>query len=227
MIYEKDLGRGILYRNMTRADIDEGTMVLSEAFHKGEPLTGSLGLNWSYKHWVEFTNVFVPRMAEEGNSILAIDLSTNKIVGGLLNEDFCNPVPSQSQKWGDPLTPLLDAVDELEDGLLSHFNIESFQNVKKGIFFHLWMLGVLPEYRQKKIGHYLYFYSLEHARKSNYDYAFAECTGAESTRMALKNDGYCIHELDYSNWSHGSNKPFQNIAQNGHDKFSLILHKLS
>lgn len=228
MIYKKDLENGILYRNMTKDDIDETIRVLSESFYHGEPITSRLAFNWSRRNWLDFTALLVPRMAEEEHTILAIDLASQKIVGGFLSEDFYNPFPSQFNECTSLSAPhissVLNTIERLETCLLSYFNLESSLKVEKGIFLHLWMLGVLPAYRRKKIGHFLYTYSLEQAKESNYHYAFAECTGTESTAMAKKNKGDCIHELDYSKWTDGKKKPFKNLPREGHKKLSLILH---
>lgn len=232
IIYEHDETHNILYRVMEQNDIEEAIQVLAQAFYDGEPMASDQATNWSYNDWLNFTKMFVPRMAHEGNTIVAVETNSNKIVGGFLNEDFSNPVPLEMNDFlsnsDGRCGVLMEGIDDLEKNLLDKFSIPVLNQVEKNRFFHLWMIGVLKDFRNKGIGYKLSKYSLEHARKNGFKYAFAECTGAYSTHiLSEKLNGKIIYQIDYASWKHENEIPFQNLPALGHKALSLVLFDFS
>ena len=84
IILGTDTANDVLYRTMVPSDVDSVVPVVAKAFHEGEPVSGALGATLA--DFLTFCRMFVPRMAKEGNTILAISTASNEVLGAFLNE---------------------------------------------------------------------------------------------------------------------------------------------
>jgi GNAT superfamily N-acetyltransferase len=73
----EDSENGITYRTMIPSDIKAVLPVAARAFWKGEPTTGAGGA--TLKDFEIFCGMYIPRMAEKGITIVAVETSTGKI----------------------------------------------------------------------------------------------------------------------------------------------------
>ena len=69
---------------MVPSDVDSVLPIVAKAFHAGEPVSGAGGATLA--DFLSFCRMFVPRMAKEGNTILAISTTSNEVLGAFLNE---------------------------------------------------------------------------------------------------------------------------------------------
>merc|ERR1712113_138938 len=119
--------------------------------------------NATLKDHTAFCEMFVPRMAVEGNTVVAVDTETQAVFGGFLNEDYSNEVPPgmdhfMSTSDGDWL-PCVSMIGELEEAFNATYSVPS-TSIPSGKWFHLWMIGVAPEARGRSIGKKLCTHSI-------------------------------------------------------------------
>ena len=94
-----DEANGVAYRIMTPETAAEASKVTALSFHRGEPLTKALGV--TREGMQRFVDMYVPRMAREGYTVMAQDLQTGQVLGAFLNEDFCNADPPEAEAFVD------------------------------------------------------------------------------------------------------------------------------
>jgi GNAT superfamily N-acetyltransferase len=201
-VLERDDVNRVVYRIMKPDDAASTLATMAKAFHEGEPLTAASGA--TLKDMRAFCQLYIPRMAEEGNSVLAVDKDTGDILGAFLNEDFCNPDPPDFMAFmksaDSDFNPLLGMVEELETELNKLYAIPREAAARApGRWFHLWLLGVVPVARGRRVGVKLAANSVAWAQTRGFELAFAETTGAVSTTIMGKHAGAtAVHFLDYA-----------------------------
>jgi hypothetical protein len=77
---------------MVPTDVLAVNPVVARAFFDGEPTMRCAGA--TERDISTFVDMFLPRMAAEGNTIIAVDKTTQAVLGAFMNEDFCNPDPA-------------------------------------------------------------------------------------------------------------------------------------
>lgn len=78
-VLEIDVANGVVYRIMEPNDVAETIACVAKAFHEGEPVTGACGCTLSDQ--TRFAGMYLPRMAAEGNTVLAVDKTTAVVLG--------------------------------------------------------------------------------------------------------------------------------------------------
>ena len=223
-VLETDTANGVVYRTMLPRDVKAVHPVVARAFFDGEPIMRSAGA--SEKDLLEFCDMYLPRMAAEGNTILAVDTTTQEILGAFLNEDFCNPDPPNfedflSQADGN-LRPCMAMIAELEHALAEQLAIPA-ANRPAGKWFHLWMIGVAPAGRGRGVGKKLAAHSVALARARGFAIAFAECTGAVSTHiltgLGARRAAFC----DYASWQGEHSETLRGLPALGHAGMSMMV----
>lgn len=92
-----DEANGVVYKIMTPETAADASKVTALSFHRGEPLTKALGV--TLEGMQRFVDMYVPRMAREGYTVMAQDLQTGEVLGAFLNEDFCNADPPEAEAF--------------------------------------------------------------------------------------------------------------------------------
>ena len=224
MILENDEANGVCYRIMTPEDAAAVTTVMANAFYEGEPVTATGG-GATLRDMTDFCQMYVPRMAAEGNTVLAVDVQTNEVLGAFLNEDFANVDPPECDGflrqadgiWG----PCLAMIEQLEAALSTRFTIPPSDR-PTGRWFHLWMLGVAPNGRGRGVGKKLAAHSVQWAKTCGFEVAFAECTGALSTHILQKLGAERIAFCDYATWEGEHAETLRGLPALGHPGMSMM-----
>lgn len=225
-----DAAARVIYRIMTPADVDAVLPVLARAFFEGEPVAQACGC--TLRDHLTFCAMFVPRMAAEGNTVVAVDMDSGAVLGCFLNEDFCNPDPpgldafvaQADGTWG----PVLSLIGGLEAQLIARYAIPAEPRMRQpGRHFHLWMLGVAPEGRGRGIAKGLTRHSIEWARARGFAIAFAETTGALSTHIVGAHASR-IAFADYATWAGDECvEQVRALPAKGHKGMSMMVAELS
>lgn len=224
-----DAAARVIYRIMVPADVDTVLPVLARAFFEGEPVTQACGC--TLRDHLAFCAMFVPRMAAEGNTVVAVDMGSGAVLGGFLCEDFNNADPPQmggfvaqaDGKWG----PVMSLIEGLEAQLVQKCAIPAQPRMRQaGQHFHLWMLGVAPEGRGRGIAKGLTRHAIEWARARGFAMAFAETTGALSTHI-LGAHASAVAFADYATWA-GEEcvQQVRALPANGHKGMSMMVAEL-
>ena len=115
-VLETDATNSVVYRILEPSDAASAIPVFAQAFFEGEPVTGSCGCTLA--DHVAFCSLYVPRMAEEGNSIVAVDSKSGALLGGFLCEDYSQPDPPGIEAFLDKADgdwgPVFAMIGELE-----------------------------------------------------------------------------------------------------------------
>ena len=159
--------------------------------------------------------------------MLAVDQTTGAVLGAFLNEDYATADPPGFDAFlqgadGDWM-PTLSAVATLEESFNAAFGAAP-EDRKKGVFFHLWMIGVASHARGRGVGKKLAQYSLALAKARGFAFAFAECTGSTSTRIMVNHCNADVeHFVDYAT----SDYPvLHGLPDGGHAGMSLTVNRL-
>ena len=230
-LLEDDSANSVQYRIMTPEDVSIVTDVMAAAFLAGEPVT-VIGGGATLRDMTAFCKMFVPRMAAEGNTILAVDADTNEVLGAFLNEDFCNEDPPTFREFlaqADGIwSPCLAMIDELEQALSTRHAIPAKASERaSGRWFHLWMLGVAPAGRGRGVAKKLAAHSVSWARARGFEMAFAECTGAVSTHIMSTVGASPLASCDYATWRGEHDETLRLLPERGHPKMSMMVVPLN
>ena len=230
-VLEADAAHGVTFRIMVPSDVPAVTKAMAAAFHAGEPTTG--GGACTLADWMAFTAMYVPRMAEQGLTVVAVDGATGCVLGAFLNEDYATRDPPAIKSFlegaeGDWM-PTFAAIDVLE----THFNVAHGVPAvglrPAGQWFHMWMLGVVPQGRGKGIARKLALHSLAVAKAKGFATAFAECTGAVSTHILVKHCGAAVEKfVDYATFDGCDTAAavLRGLPAQGHKGMSLTVNQL-
>ena len=124
--------------------------------------------------------------------------------------------------------PIFGMIEELEDALNEKYNIPSAPTDRtRGVYFHLWMLGVPPAGQGKGIGRKLAQHSVAWGRKRGFKVAFAECTGPISTHILVRHTGASVAKfIDYATWNGCDTAHIlRGLAKKGHKGMSLTINQ--
>ena len=148
-------------------DIPAAIEAVALAFYEGEPVM--LASGGTLRDWQRFAEMYVPRMAAEGHTVLAVEKASGQIIGAFLNEDFNNPDPQDFEHFlessdGD-WRPIIGMVEDLEESLMKAHSIPLQASERPaGQFFHLWMIGVSSSARGRGVATKLFHHSLALAK---------------------------------------------------------------
>ncbi|CAF1555401.1 unnamed protein product [Rotaria magnacalcarata] len=93
-----------------------------------------------------------------------------------------------------------------------HENINLFEKFDSENLFHIYFLGVDPNYRQSKLASQLIDSSISVAKQKRFDMVYADVTGDYSLNAFLKHDFQIIKSIDYDSYENSNGeKVFQNI----------------
>ncbi|CAJ1407033.1 unnamed protein product [Effrenium voratum] len=225
-VLETDDDNNVVYRVMEVPDIPAAIEAVALAFYEGEPVM--LASGGTLRDWQRFAEMYVPRMAAEGHTVLAVEKASGQIIGAFLNEDFNNPDPQDFEHFlessdGD-WRPIIGMVEDLEESLMKAHSIPLQASERPaGQFFHLWMIGVSSSARGRGVATKLFHHSLALAKARGFKLAFAECTGAVSThifqRFAPRLDSF----VSYETWDKLPTSPeLKQLKQSGHPGMSML-----
>lgn len=166
---------GILSYYILGSDFkDEIIGVLARAFTE-EPTTSSLGKP-ILLDWIEFILFFIDECSTNGLSVFVRDETTQRIAGVFIArdinnvpQDFLNCYNSESTKTLTSMVSLLFKFDE--DAIKQ---MPEIANGSSGHSVDLWMLGVHPDYKGKKIANGLMKAILPVVKNAGFKYATVE-----------------------------------------------------
>ena len=226
-VLEEDHRHRVTYRIMSVLDVPRVVLTLVEAFFQSERITAVCGCTRADQ--IRFMEMYIPRMAVEGSSVVAVDSDSGELLGAFVNEDFANEDPPGMSDFpataeGD-WAPLLSMIGALEEHLAEEHGIPSSDR-PRGRWLHLWMLGVASSASGRQIGRKLAQHSIDLAERRGFVLAFAECTGAVSTHILTKHGRqHVAHFMDYATFAGEgeSANAVRNLPSEGHAGMSLTV----
>lgn len=147
-----------------------------------------------------------------------------------MNEDYSKALPIDlgpfSRSADADVRPLVDIVEGMEHSLLHSHGYHSVSDLPPGKWFHLWLLSVKKDYRQRGIGKKLTDLSLALGKIKGFELFFAVTTSTYSTRLGNHVQGSKVHHyVDYLDWEFEGKKQYNSLPDTGHRGVSLLVYE--
>ncbi len=170
----------------------------------GETMMTALGIDREDSG--TFSRLVCKKAVEEGTSLLAWDRDRDEVVGFCINEPLTTILNFPALGVGDKFRPLFSFLGELD----AHCHSELRIPLRK--IFHLFNLGVAPDYRRGGLAYELMLSALDLASHQGFEYAVAEVTGRGSQRL-VENLGFQkLRTIRYQDFSYDGQFPFAQIT---------------
>lgn len=163
----------IAVKRLTPEHVAEAAIVVAKAITR-EPMTKVMGLSHEQVH-ADLVNV-VDKLANENMSLIAVDQSSNRIVGVVINKDFTVPPVYPDTVIGDSL-PIFTLL-----GTLNSIPAET-ADVKPGEVFHVFIMAIDLDNANQSIGTQLSEALVKQAKDMNYQKLATETTGPISQHI--------------------------------------------
>lgn len=230
---------GIRYEYMTSETISEAARVLTRAYFSDPKTRVSFEVEDDDYKGFEQKFIDFPRSIceiitspEASPAIIARDIETKEIIGVVVVSERFTPINSQgvpfspTVRWPEQFEPLIKIVEMLNAEILKAQPHLNSQNT-----VHLFIQGVVPEYRGKKIALRLANFLLAACRQSGFEYAVGEASTAATQNYFQNYFGFkVVSTIDYSTFEYNGKKVYDNIGDHGNlasDGHRLIFASLA
>jgi len=181
--------------------------LLGEVFSRYDPPAVSAGVTAS--EFEAFVQLFCPKAASDGLTIVARLGGTEELVGALLTEDCASDPPEGMDQLSASFAPIFDILGELDS------EYRGDREVRPVEMLHLFLLGVSPKVAGQGVAQQLVGRCLEHGSRRGYRLAVTEATNKVSQHIFRKQGfvervrrSYLTHRFD-------GRAVFQSIAEHG------------
>lgn len=198
---EKD---GIIYGLLQEKDLEETISCLCEVFPRNEPMTKAAGINSDEFYY--FAKIYCEKAVKDELSVIARDKASNKLIGFLISEDLLSEPPEGIEAINVKFYPVLALLDSLD---------EKYKNsckVQKGQILHLFMGGVIEDFKNRNITTRLIEENLKLAERKNFSGAIGEGTGASSLHITCDKLGFNeLFAIEYGKFTYKGEHVFKNV----------------
>lgn len=214
---------GLEYHTLTKLYRDEVLMVLSRAFCT-EPIIAARGEidpthRASLPDWVEFVDFWMDHCSTNGLSVVCLDPTNHRVAGAFIVRELLHIPDEFDDTYSSEdkvLTPWMK--------LLWHMDRKATEALPgladAGAAVDLWVLGVHPDYRGRRIASHLTGAVVPLIRSAGYKYGTIEATSHFTSCAAKSNDFRVVYEYDAKDWEWMGEKPYTNAkAPHGTWKF--------
>lgn len=192
------------YSLLTTKDIPSTINCVVKVFLYDEPMTKSLNITeFEFKI---FATSICNKCAKEKLSYTCTD-NHNKIVGFCLNEDLISEEGLSFDNVTKKMDPIFNILEVLDSSYLND------KQKTRNLFFHLFMVGSLSEYRNKGIARKLIEKSLVLAKKRKYKIVLTEATNLKSQNLLKKFNFEEVRKINYSKFKFNNNPVFKDIGE--------------
>ena len=204
-LYQED---DLVYKILTPMNRDAAMIVLARAFCT-EPVCSAVveirpDLVSRFHDWVEFVECWMDHCSTNNLSVIAIDVKNHRVAGAFIARDFFFFPQGFLETFG----PEADSDKSLRPWMsfLLHLDSEAqrahlpLAQAKLGDAVDLWLLGVHPDYRGRKIANHLVRLSLILAQSAGFKYATIEATNAFTSKAAILNNFQKIVQIEAKDW---------------------------
>lgn len=195
----------VKYNLLTKRDMKSTTQCIVKTFLCDEPMTKNLGI--SKKEFEYFAKIICEKMVKEKLSYVCKNLS-NRIIGFCLNEDLITKPLKGIEMVTQKMEPIFKVLGGLDKLYLKD------KTRKRNYFFHMFMVGVLGEYRSKGLAQKLISNSIELANLRGFSKILTEATNISSQNLFIQKFGFNeLYDVNYKKFEHNGLKVFQNIGE--------------
>lgn len=197
---------GIQYQVLDKDHLEETIDVVTQHFIKEEYLTRESKL--TYSEFGKFVRAYCELDLSQKLSLIALDKNTKKVIGFSISEDPQLPEavnPNDYLSLSPNFEPFFAVLNELHHQCLK-------TEFKQGECYHLFLLGVLPEYQGKKIGKTLLKLSGEYAKSKDFKYVLVEATSPITKPLCEKLEYKNLGNITYKDFVLNNKKPFSHLV---------------
>lgn len=210
---------------LTSKDKQESKELIALSF-LDEPITRAISdriLNVDKQDLEIFIDFFLEEVCTNKLSVVAREKASNKLIGVCYNMDYNFLDDTVYNYYSDPSKPLHYLVNFLHSaGEQVKRIIPELEN--KNTVIDIWLLGLHPDFRGKKISPILVQLSIALIKNSGYKYACVEATSFFTKKIIEANDFECLYKLDVKNWSYNNKFVLEGIS-NLHKEFTFWVKK--
>ena len=191
----------------TASDADEMTRLLGDVFAQRDPPALAVGLTPS--EFEVFVDLFCPKAAAEGLTIVARSAETGEMCGALLTEDSASALPDGIDHLNRKFYPIFDILGQLDK------EYRGDQTVHPGESIHLLLLGVAQRFAGKGIAQQLVSECLANGIRRGYRVAVTEATNKSSQHIFRKQGFVERVQRSYIDHRFDGKAIFASIAEHG------------
>jgi len=208
-----DRANDVKYRLLDANRVQEGVDSVAQILYDTDPAVSACG--GTLQDWTELTKLYIGHMAEQKCSIVARDVSTGKVLGILLCEDYATEDPEGLADFIEKSEGDWKPVFEIRTKLRSKFN-EKFEikaeasEREKGASLCIWALAVSADARGRNIEKKFVQLLADVARINKFKRVFAT-TPDSYTTVALLKAG--MVKLDFVDYTTSENENIQKLPE--------------
>jgi len=198
---------GIRYQMLDEETLDGAIQCASRVFCAREPLAHHL--NITQEEFLIFAKAFYPSLIEQQLSFVAVDETTNQVIGIRVSEDCYDEEPAPEIEGLSPkFQPLFSLLGELS----RHFT--KIRKVVPGKYVHMFMVAVEDGYEGRGIAPNMNQMFFSHLKKTSYAHAVTEPTGEISQHILRDKFGFkVLHEIKYGDFVFEGTRPFADLQK--------------
>ena len=176
---------------------------VQDTFPEHEPMSRALRLK--REDYLPYSDLVCKKAVDERMTIVIRSHRTTKLVGFCINEDFASALEYSKARISPKMQPLLALLEDFDRRHLGD------QLPPKKKVFHLYMLGVLPEFANYGLGKELVNRSLQMAKEKGFAQAVVEATGPVSQKICRKVPFVERQAVAYESFRYRGEPVFRNI----------------
>lgn len=178
--------------------------VVAKAFCTNEPMTVCQKI--SVQNLIHFIELLGSKAEQEKLTIVAIDKTTEQIVGVALTDDFGLAPPSGMEIISESFLPIFSLLDKLAE------QYQENKTINPGEYLHIAMVAVDEKYKNKHIAYNLVQTCLKNGIKKGYKIALAEVTGSISQHLFKNNCDFVERfKINYKTFTYNGKQVFETI----------------
>lgn len=191
-------------------DAPEAVRLIARAFTTREPMARALEI--SMQEFTTFLSLCLPRMIEEGLSVVARDRGTGRMVGAVLADSLGGPAlppwpdGPEGERARTMFAPLLAALATLDEQWLAE------RQARDGQVLHVALVGVDEAAARDGIARLLLEACIGTAEARGFASAIAEVTSGASHRLFRSHGFLDRFVVPYARFEFGGARPFASIA---------------
>jgi ribosomal protein S18 acetylase RimI-like enzyme len=209
--YEVD---GIRYAVCQAEDVGALVPLLARAFAGHDPPAVALGL--TVEDFVPYMAAVTAGRVSVGLTIVARDLASGNLAGGLAAEDAALPAQLDPRILSPKFAPMYELIGDMDATITDPVPIEP------GSVLHVFMLGVAEPFARRGIAQCLVDACLANAAALGYRVAVTEATNLVSQHIFAKRGFVTRAEASYADYRRDGTATFGSIADQGGVKSMLL-----